>query len=254
MQKHTPGWTLEDVVQPEEGQTSQRPKPAKKAKEKPAKKACWTKEIVEKGLVVENLIKFKLRKPKQEPEDFIQKFRHATTDKEVEEEPTETLIRRSKKRDQKQRAEESAPTVVVETQEREEPGNGQSVEPVGQPAPSKERVPSLGLSTRQPKQQPERPLNKDAQSTSTEGGAHGLEHGTCQQWLRCLGEKVSDVADRLDEEQRSRGHLMRMMTKELEKVRAQMQSMEEELTRAKESVATMGQQSNVDTELVGTTR
>ena len=115
MQKHTPGWTLEDVVQPEEGQTSQRPKPAKKAKEKPAKKACWTKEIVEKGLVVENLIKFKLRKPKQEPEDFIQKFRHATTDKEVEEEPTETLIRRSLKWDRKQRADEPASTVVVET-------------------------------------------------------------------------------------------------------------------------------------------
>ena len=50
---------------------------------------------------------------------------------------------------------------------------------------------------------------------------------------------------------------MRMMTKELEKVRAQMQSMEEELTRAKESttsMATMGQQSNVDIDPVMTTR
>ena len=50
---------------------------------------------------------------------------------------------------------------------------------------------------------------------------------------------------------------MRTTTEELEKVRAQMQSMEEELTRAKESttsMATMGQQSNVDTEPVVMTK
>mgnify|MGYP000252852887 CR=1 FL=1 len=105
--------------------------------------------------------------------------------------------------------------------------------------------------------QPEPPINKDAQSTPTEGGEHGLEHGTCQQWLRWLGEQVSGVADRLDEEQRSRGHLMRTTTEELEKVRAQMQSMEEELTKAKENaanMATMGQQSNIDIEPVVTTK
>ena len=55
-----------------------------------------------------------------------------------------------------------------------------------------------------------------------DGGEHGLEHDTCQQWLRWLGEQVSSVADRLDEEQRCRGHLMRTTTEELEKVQAQM--------------------------------
>ena len=46
-------------------------------------------------------------------------------------------------------------------------------------------------------------------------------------------------------------------SEELEKVRAQMQSMEEELTKAKENaanMATMGQQSNIDIEPVVTTK
>ena len=47
---------------------------------------------------------------------------------------------------------------------------------------------------------------------------------------------------------------MRTTTEELEKVRAQMQGMEEELTKAKENAASMGQQSNIDTEPVVTTR
>ena len=50
---------------------------------------------------------------------------------------------------------------------------------------------------------------------------------------------------------------MRTTTEELVKVRAQIQSMGEELTRAKEYAAnmvTMGQQSNVDTEPVVTTK
>ena len=47
--------------------------------------------------------------------DFVQKIRLVTTDEEAEEEPAKTLIQRSKKRDQKQRAEEPAPIVVVET-------------------------------------------------------------------------------------------------------------------------------------------
>ena len=49
--------------------------------------------------------------------DFVQKIRLVTTDEEAEEEPTETLVRRLMKRDQKQWAEELAPIVVVETQE-----------------------------------------------------------------------------------------------------------------------------------------
>ena len=61
--------------------------------------------------------------------------------------------------------------------------------------------------------------------------------------MRWLGEQVSGVADQLDED--------------LEKVRVQMQNMEEELIRAKGSTASMatrGQQSNVDTQPVVTTK
>ena len=70
---------------------------------------------MEKGLVVQKPIKFKVRRPEQELEDFIQKFHQKTTEEEAEEEPTETLIRRSLKWDRKQRADEPASTVVVET-------------------------------------------------------------------------------------------------------------------------------------------
>ena len=59
------------------------------------------------------------------------------------------------------------------------------------------------------------------------------------------------MADELDEEQRQNRHLMRTTTEELEKVRAQMRGMEEELTKAKEyaaNMANMGQQTSVDTE------
>ena len=100
-------------------------------------------------------------------------------------------------------------------------------------------------------------MNEDTHRTPINGGEHGLEHGTCQQWLTWLGEQVSGVADQLDEEQRRRGHLMCTTSEELEKVRAQMQSMEEELTKAKENaanMANMGQQSNIDTEPIVTTR
>ena len=104
----------------EEGQTSQRPEPAEKAQKKLAKKASRTKEKGKKGLVVQKPLKFKLRKPEQEPEDLIQKIFQETTIEKAEEEPAEMLIRRSKKLDRKQRAEEKAPTVVVETHEQEE--------------------------------------------------------------------------------------------------------------------------------------
>ena len=120
LEKHTPGWTPEDASQPEEGQSSPKPELAEKGKEKPAKKASRTKETVDKGSVVQKPIKFKVWRPEQELVDFVQKIRLVTTDEEAEEEPTETLIRRSKKLDRKQRAEEKAPTVVVETHEQEE--------------------------------------------------------------------------------------------------------------------------------------
>ena len=60
LEKHTPGWTPEDASQPEEGQSSRKPEPTKKGKEKPAKKASRTKETVDKGSVVQKPIKFKV--------------------------------------------------------------------------------------------------------------------------------------------------------------------------------------------------
>ena len=92
-----------------------------KAKEKLTKKTSRTKEAMEKGPTGQKPIKIKLCRSDQEPEDFIQKIHQETTNEEAEEEPTEILIRCSKKRDRKQQAEEPAPTVVVETQEQEEP-------------------------------------------------------------------------------------------------------------------------------------
>ena len=130
---------------------------------------------MEKGSAGPKPIKIKLLKQDQEPEDFIRKIRQETTDEEAEEEPTETLVRRLMKRDQKQWAEELAPIVVVETQEREEPGGGQSNKLVGQPEPDREQVLPPGLSLRQLERQSELPLNEDAQSTPTDGGEHELE-------------------------------------------------------------------------------
>ena len=78
---------------------------------------------------------------------------------------------------------------------------------------------------------------------------HNTEHG-CQ-WLKWLGEQVSGVADRMEDEQQQVGsHVERLLatTKELEKARAQIQSLEEELKRTKEYVVimvNMGQQSAV---------
>ena len=63
-------------------------------------------------------------------------------------------------------------------------------------------------------------------------------HGTCQQWLQWLKEQVAYVADQMDEEQRQRGNQeerLQTTTKELEKVRAQMRGLEEELMKAKET-------------------
>ena len=83
----------------------------------------------------QKLIQFKVRRPEQEPEDFVQKIHLGTTKEEAEEEPAETLERHAPKQSQEHRAKEPAPTVaatqqrakeptptlIVETQEWEEP-------------------------------------------------------------------------------------------------------------------------------------
>ena len=156
-----------------------------------------------------------------------------------------------------QRAKEPTPTIVV-PHKREEPRAAKSEATPDQPDQGNEQVLSdLGseqvltpkISPKQPEQQPEPPLS--TQSTPTEGGEHGCENNTCQQWLRWLAQQVSDVADQLDGEERRREHLMQTTTEELVTVRGQLQTMGEELTRAKESTdsrAEKGQQSNVTTE------
>ena len=146
--------------------------------------------------------------------------------------------------------------MVVETQEREEPVGRQSDEPIGQPEPEMEQVFPQGLSPQQPERQPEPPLNDDEQRTPRDRKEQELEHETCQQWLRWLGEQVSNVADQMDEEQRQWGHQeerLRMTTEELEKVRAHMWGLEEELTKAREYAAimtNMGQNTRMDTDPV----
>ena len=100
----------------------------------------------------------------------------------------------------------TAPIVVVEPRVREEPVGRQSDEPAGQPEPDMEQVFPQGLSPRQPERQSEPPLNDDEQRTPRDRKEQELEHGTCQQWLRWLGEQVSGVADLMDEEQKQKGH------------------------------------------------
>ena len=165
-----------------------------------------------------------------------------------------------------QQAKEPTP-IAVETQEWDKTRAAQSEATTDQTLPdfgkeqalldlgSEQIFPDLGseqvlapeASTRQPEKRPEQqpePLSGSAQSTPTEGGEHGQEKSTCQQWLRWLSEQVSSVADQLDVEERRREHLMRTSTEDLVLLRAQMQSMQEELTKAKDSaasMATMGQ-------------
>ena len=76
------------------------------------------------------------------------------------------------------------------------------------------------------------------------------QHGTCYQWVKWLGEQVSGVADRMEDEQQQAGvktERLLATTEELEKA-PQIWSLEEELKRAKEYaviMANMGQQSVV---------
>ena len=76
LEKHIPGWTLEDSSQHEEAETSRRPEPVEKATERPSKKTNWTQEAVENGPAGQKPIKIKL-------EDFIQKNRQETTKEDV---------------------------------------------------------------------------------------------------------------------------------------------------------------------------
>ena len=144
-----------------------------------------------------------------------------------------------------QQAKEPTP-VTVETQERGEPRLAQSEaaktdttlpdfgqeqvlpdfesEQVFQDLGSEQVLAPEG-STRQPEKRPEpqpKPLSVSPQSTLTEGGEHGQEKSTCQQWLRWLSEQVSGVADQLDVEERRREHLTRTTTEELVSLRTQM--------------------------------
>ena len=139
-----------------------------------------------------------------------------------------------------QQAKEPTP-VTVETQERGEPRLAQSEaaktdttlpdfgqEQVLPDFESEQVFQDLGSeqvlapeeSTRHPEKRPgpqpqPQLLSVSAQSTPTEGGEHGQEKSTCQQWLRWLSEQVSGVADQLDVEERRREHLMRTSTEEL---------------------------------------
>ena len=127
-----------------------------------------------------------------------------------------------------QRAKEPTP-IAVDTQERVEPRVTHSEATTEQPDLSREQAlsglgseqgfPDLGsehiLAPREgprqpgnvPQEQPDPPISRSTQSTPTEGGEHGRENNTCQQWLRWLAEQVSDVADQLDVEERRRNTL-----------------------------------------------
>ena len=107
--------------------------------------------------------------------------------------------------------------MVVEAQEREELGGRQNEELAGQPELEMEQLFPQSLCPQQPRKQerqPELPLNKEEQKTPRNKGEQEMrlepvqqiaalnQHGTRRQWLRWLGEQVSDLADRMDEEQR----------------------------------------------------
>ena len=63
------------------------------------------------------------------------------------------------------------------------------------------------------------------------------QHGTRQQWLEWLGKQVFGVADQMETKQRMQQKQTEWLltaTKELEKARNQIRSLEEELARAKD--------------------
>ena len=121
LEKHSPGWTQKEEEQQEEGQSSRKPEPVGKGKEKLGKKTTWAKEPAKAEPLVQKPIKITMRRPTPEPEleDFVQKIRLGTTTEEEaeEEELAETLERHAPKRGRERRAKEPAPP-VVDTQER----------------------------------------------------------------------------------------------------------------------------------------
>ena len=79
------------------------------------------------------------------------------------------------------------------------------------------------------------------------------QHGSYRQWLEWLGKQVFGVADQMETKQRMQQKQTEWLltaTKELEKARNKIQSLEEELARAKELVAimvNMGQSTSPET-------
>ena len=101
LEKHTVGWTQEEGEQQEEGPSQQQPeqvtaqaKPAGKGKEKTAKRTNRPREPAEEEPAVHKLIKITVRRPKPEPEDFVQKVRLGTAPEEEAEteESSEQLV------------------------------------------------------------------------------------------------------------------------------------------------------------------
>ena len=54
-----------------------------------------------------------------------------------------------------------------------------------------------------------------------------LQHDTCNQWLRWVGEQVSSVVNRIEEEEKAQRDRLFAATEELEKARTKIRSLEE---------------------------
>ena len=54
-----------------------------------------------------------------------------------------------------------------------------------------------------------------------------LQQGTCGQWLRWVGEQVSSVVHRIEEEEKAQWDRLFAATEELEKVGTKIRSLEE---------------------------
>ena len=75
----------------------------------------------------------------------------------------------------------------------------------------------------------------------------------CRQWLKWLGEKVFDVADQMEEEQRQFGSQAEQSlatTEELGKARAQIRSLEEDIKRSEECTAIMANRGQITSAII----
>ena len=95
-------------------------------------------------------------------------------EEEAEEEPIKTLERCPKKRNREKRGEDLALTVVVESQEREEPVGRKNEESAGQPEPEMEQLFPQGLSPQQQERQLQLPLNEEEERTPRDRGEKEL--------------------------------------------------------------------------------